>query len=165
MAFVIVTASNIGNQPIAETSTTKKHPLGTIVQGRDDTLGQAEFIYLQGICSTLVGSIVNYDDNFVTALDTSATAGPSRPLAVAMSANLASAYGWYQISGLAVATKADTVSFADGAGLGATAGLAVAALTGSVINSAIVRTVASAKTGVVTVPIAINRPHDPSDVS
>ena len=164
MAF-FVTSGALGTQKIADTSTTKLHALGTIVRAKDATLGEGEFIYLKGVGSTVVGSIVNYDDAFQTALDTSATAGPSRPLAVAMSANVASQYGWYQISGLAVATKANTVSFADGAGLGAASGLAVAVATGSVIQSAVVRTVASAKSDVTTVAIAINRPHDPSDVS
>jgi hypothetical protein len=164
MAFRI-TSNLVGCQPIADTSTVQAHPLGTIVTAVDGTLGGGEFIYLKGVASTVVGSIVNYDDNYQTALDTSATAGPSRPLAVAMSANVANAYGWYQISGLAVATKANSVSFADGAGLGAGSGLAVAVATGSVIQGAIVRTVASAKSNVTTVAIAINRPHDPSDVS
>ena len=164
MTFLVSTPV-VGFQEIDDTSTTQNHPLGTIVTGVDGTLGGAEFIYLKGVASTVVGSIVNYDDGFQTALDTSATAGPSRPLAVAMSANVADQYGWYQISGLAVATKANTVSFADGAGLGATSGLAVAALSGNVIQGAIVRTVASAKSDVTTVAIAINRPHDPSDVS
>lgn len=160
-----VSDGRIGIQPIAETSTTKNHPLGTIVRAVDPTLGEGEFIYLQGIGSTVVGSIVNYDDNYLTALDTAAVSGPSRPLAVAMSANVASSYGWYQISGLAVATKANSVSFADGAGLGSTSGLAVAVVTGTVIQGAVVRTVASAKSNVTTVAIAINRPHGPSDVS
>lgn len=164
MAFYS-TSLVLGSQPIATNSTVKNHPLGTIVTAVDGTLGQGEFIYLKGVTSTVVGSIVNYDDAFQTALDSSATAGPSRPLAVAMSACVGSQYGWYQISGLAVATKSAAVSFADGAGLGAASGLAVAVATGSVIQSAIVRTVASAKSGVTTVAIAINRPHDPSDVS
>ena len=164
MAFIIDN-SRVGWQAIADTDTVKCHALGTLVRAIDPTLGAGEFIYLQGVGSTVVGSIVNYDDNFVTALDTSATAGPSRPLAVAMSANVANRYGWYQISGLAVAAKASTVSFADGAGLGAGSGLAVAVATGTVIQGAIVRTVASAASGRVTVAIAINRPHDPSDVS
>jgi hypothetical protein len=161
----IVTTPLIGMQPIADTDTVQNHPLGTIVTAVDSTLGGGEFIYLKGVGSTVVGSIVNYDDGYQTALDTVATAGPSRPLAVAMSANVAAQYGWYQISGLAVATKADTVSFADGAGLGSAAGLAVAVATGSVIQGAVVRTVASAKTNVTTVAIAINRPHGASDVS
>ena len=164
MAFRI-TSQVLGSQPIADTSDTQKHPLGTIVTAVDPTLGGGEFIYLKGVASTVVGSIVNYDDAFQTALDTSATAGPSRPLAIAMSANDAGDYGWYQISGLAVATKSAAVSFADGAGVGAGSGLAVAVATGTVIQGAIVRTVASAKSGVVTVALAINRPHDPSDVS
>jgi hypothetical protein len=159
------TSQRIGAQPIADTSATQLHPLGTIITANDPTLGGGEFIYLKGVASTVVGSIVNYDDNYQTELDTSAVAGPSRPLAFSMSANVASQYGWYQISGLAVATKANTVSFADGAGLGAASGLAVAVATGTVIQSAVVRAVASAKSNVTTVAIAINRPHDPSDVS
>lgn len=164
MAFRI-TDSRVGFQPIANTETVKNHPLGTIVSAVDETLGGGEFIYLKGVGSTVVGSIVNYDDNFQTALDTVATAGPSRPLAIAMSANVANQYGWYQISGLAVATKANSVSFADGAGLGSGSGLAVAVATGSVIQGAVVRAVASAKSNVVTVAVAINRPHGASDVS
>lgn len=152
-------------QNIDVNSTTQAHELGTIVTCKNATLGVGEFIYLKGVASTAVGNIVNYDDTWQTALDTSATAGPSRPLAVAMSASVASEYGWYQISGMATAKKAAAVSFADGAGLGAGSGLAVAVATGTVIQGAIVRTVASAKSDVTTVAIAINRPHDPSDVS
>ena len=158
MAFAINTLP--GAQPIAETSTTKKHLLGTIVRATDATLGEGEFIYLQGIGSTVVGSIVSYGVGFVTALDTAAATGPSNPLAIAMSANVASQYGWYQISGLAVATKADTVSFAAGAGFTTSAGLAVAVVTGRVVLGGVVRVVASAKTAVTTVALAINRPHN-----
>ena len=159
MAFKLTTA-RIGAPAITDTSTTKKVPLGTIVKAYDETLGEGEFIYLKGVASTVVGSIVNYDDAFQTALDTTATGGPPRPLAVAMSANLATYYGWYQIAGLAVATKANSVSFADGASLGAGAGLAIAAVTGVAVYGAVVRTVASAKSNVTTVAIAINRPMD-----
>jgi hypothetical protein len=164
MAFRIIDG-RIGLPAITDTSTTKGAALGTIVRAEDPSLGVGEFIYLTGVSSTVVGSIVNYDDNFQTALDTAAVAGPSRPLAIAMSANGGSSYGWYQISGLAVATKANSVSFADGAGLGSGSGLAVAVATGTVIQGAVVRTVASAKSDVTTVRIAINRPHGPSDVS
>ncbi len=166
MAWTI-TRGPVGAQAIADTSTTKNHPLGTIVQATDPTLGAGEFIYLKGVTSTIVGSIVCYDDGFQTALDTSATAGPSRPLAVSMSINIGDQYGWYQIAGLAKAAKATSTSFADGAGLGAASGLAVAAATGTVIQGAIVYAVASAVSGTAPdlVDIAINRPHDPSDVS
>lgn len=164
MAFTVAENALLG-QNIADISTTKKHPLGTIIRAFDPTLGMAEFIYLKGVANTAIGHIVNYDDDFQTALDTSAVAGPSRPLAVAMGACVDTYYGWYQISGLAVAKKANSVSFADGAGLGAGSGLAVAVATGTVIQGAVVRAVASAKSDVTTVKIAINRPHDPSDVS
>ena len=156
--------SYIGAQPITETSTTQKHPLGTIVRAKDPTYGEGEFIYLTGIGSTTVGSIVNYDDSYTTALNTTGLATP-RPLAIAMSANVASQYGWYQISGLAIASKANSVSFAKGAALGSGSGLAVAVASGIIINGALVAVVASAKSDVTTVKVMINRPHDPSDVS
>lgn len=152
-------------QNIDVNSTTKKHALGTIFKCKHATYGVGEFIYLTGVASTTVGSIVNYDDTFQTALDTSAVGGPTRPLAIAMSASVADEYGWYQISGMATAAKANTVSFADGAGLGAGSGLAVAVATGTIVQGAVVRAVASAKSDVTTVLVAINRPHDPSDVS
>jgi hypothetical protein len=164
MTFII-TDQRVGWQQIADTDTVQNHPLGTIVTAYSATLGGGEFIYLRGVASTVVGSIVNYDDAFLTALDTAAVTGPSRPLAVSMSANVVDRYGWYQISGLAVATKANSVSFADNAGLGSSSGLAVAVATGTVIQGAVVRTVASAKSNVTTVAIAISRPHGPSDVS
>lgn len=154
-----------GAQPIASNSTVKKHPLGTIVRATDETLGQAEFIYLTGVTSNAVGMLVNYDDAFTAALDTGAVTGPSRPIGVSMSAFVGSEYGWAQISGNAVAKKANSVSFADGAGLGSASGLAVAVATGTILQSAIVRTVASAKSDVVTVAIFINRPHTTTDVS
>jgi hypothetical protein len=160
------TTPRLGAQAIATSSDTQKHHLGEIQQAVDSTFGNGEFIYLMGVASTVVGSIVNYDAAaFQTALDTAAVTGPSRPLAIAMSANGAGDYGWYQIAGMAVATKANTVSFADGAGLGSASGLAVAVVTGTVLQGAVVALVASAKSDVTTVRVFINRPHGPSDVS
>lgn len=164
MTFAI-SSPRLGMPIITDHDTTKKVPLGTVVTAVDPDLGEGEFIYLKGVASTDVGMLVSYDDNFQTALDTSAVTGPARPVAVAMSACVASEYGWYQISGLAVAKKAAAVSFADGAGLAAGSGLAVAVATGTILQGAVVRAVASAKSDVTTVAIAINRPHDPTDVS
>jgi hypothetical protein len=149
----------IGAQPIAEASSTKQHPLGTIVRAVDPTLGEGEFIYLAGVASTTVGSVVTYDDSFQSALASIAVKVP-RPLAVAMSANT-SGYGWYQISGLAVASKDAATSFAKGAALGATSGLAVAAASGLVVQNALVAVVASAKSDVTTVKVMVNRPAGP----
>lgn len=96
----------LGLQAIAETSTTKKVPLGTIVKAvhqsstGSTTYGSGEFIYLLGVVNTAVGSWVTYNaDDFSTTLLAANAIGP---VAVAMSANVASQYGWYQISGKAV---------------------------------------------------------------
>jgi hypothetical protein len=94
--------SLIGAQPIASTETVANaaHPLGTILRATDPTYGAGEFIYLLGVADTAVGSWVTYNaDNFGTALLAANAIGP---VAVAMSANVASQYGWYQISGKAV---------------------------------------------------------------
>lgn len=164
MTYRTGTVALAGHQPIADTSTTKKHPLGTIIQASDPTYGAGEFIYLQGVANTLTGHIVNYDANFVTAIHTSALNNP-RPLAVAMSANVASQYGWYQISGQAVVLKSAALSLAAGDGIGAASGSAVVVATGSILNGMCVAVLASAATGVTSVRVMVNRPHDTSDVS
>lgn len=161
-----ITEGPVGAQPIATTDTVQNHALGTIVRAEDPTYGAGEFIYLKGVANTVVGNIVNYDDSFQTELDSTGSALVTpRPLAVAMSANVASQYGWYQIAGLSVMTKSNAVSFAKGAGLGSGSGLAVAVATGSIINGALVAVVASAKSDVTSVKVMINRPHNPTDVS
>lgn len=167
MAYKIVSTNAIGAQPISETSTTQRHPIGTIVQGIDPTYGAGEFIYLLGCASTTVGSIVNYRGT------TGATAlgyvGENRasPMAVAMSDNVANQWGWYQISGIAVAAKACTVSFAAGAAVavGSSSGLAVATLSGQELQGAVVSAVASATAGRTTVALLINRPNSQGRVS
>lgn len=163
MAYAF-TSPILGAQPIADTSTVQRHPLGFIVSGVDPTFGAGEFIYLQGIGSTVIGSIVNYDAVFVTALHTSALDHP-RPLAVAMSANPASSFGWYQIAGQAVIVKANTLSLDVGNSIGATAGAAVVVATGSILQGMCVAAVASAVTASTSVRVMVNRPHDTSDVS
>lgn len=105
MAFNI-TDERVGFQPIADTSTTQQHRLGVICQGYDSTYGTGDFIYLKGVASTVVGSTVVWDSSYQTTLTVAASRGP---VAVAMSANVASQYGWYQIRGLAV-VKAATIA-------------------------------------------------------
>jgi len=104
MTFVPV-ENQLGIQPIAVSSTVQNHPLGTIVRAYDPTLGQGEFIYLLGLANTVVGLSVIYNaTTFQTAL-TPNTAQTAAPVGVAMSANVASQYGWYQIAGLATMKK------------------------------------------------------------
>lgn len=96
-------------QNIADTSTTKNHEIGKRVRARDvgtTAYGEAEFIYLKGVASTAVGSLVMYDHDGATTLTVARIKGP---VAVAMSANVASGFGWYQIQGRAV-VKCATVA-------------------------------------------------------
>ena len=163
--------SVIGNvvvpQLIADTSTTQKLPLGRIVQAQDPTYGIAEFIYLKGVASTVVGSIVNYrGTTWQTALGYVGE-NVASPMAVAMSANVASQFGFYQISGIAIVAKACTVSFAAGAkiAVGSSSGLGVATLSGQELMGAVVSAVASATAGRTTVQVLVNRPHNQGRVT
>lgn len=100
MAYRIVSPQLIGAQAIADTSTVQLHPLGLIVEAIDPTYGVGEFIYLLGLAATAIGTWVTYnqDDNSTTLLAANAIG----PVGVAMSANVASQWGWYQISGKAI---------------------------------------------------------------
>lgn len=99
MAF-IVRNPIVGFQQINVTSDTQKHPLGTVVQADDLVYGGGEFIYLKGVVGTVVGSLVTYDLNAASTALAPATLG-NGPVAVAMSANVANQWGWYQIAGIA----------------------------------------------------------------
>ena len=165
MAYIISTPL-VGAQPIAVTSTTQLHPIGTIVRAVDPTYGEGEFVYLLGVGSTAVGSIVTYNTSSgTTALAPVGTNKP-QPVAVAMSANVASQWGWYQISGIAVAAKTATVSLAAGVAIGVkTIGLIASTGSGKEVQGALVAAVASAATGRTTVQVVVNRPHMQGRVS
>jgi hypothetical protein len=162
MAYAL-TSPYIGAQAINVTDAVQNHPLGTTVRAVDPTFGEGEFIYLLGVVSTTVGSVVTYD--VTTYQTTLAAAGANLPRAVAfaMSANVASQYGWYQISGLAVANKTKTVSMTVGIAVGVkTAGLINTTGTGKELLGALVAAVASATTTTKSgdkVKLMISRPH------
>lgn len=155
----VVTNPEIGIQPINKTSTVQNHPLGKIVRGKDigSTLGEGEFIYLQGVVSTVVGSVVIW--NTATFLTTLAPAGSNKPQPVgfSMSANVASQYGWYQIDGVAAALKTSGLALASNAAVGVlTAGKIAATASGKEVQGAITQAKASTPT---VVNLVINRPH------
>jgi hypothetical protein len=125
MTYVFVD-DGVGRPPIASTKTSftgagRSTPwkLGDIVTAVDPTYGVGEFIYLLGVASTVVGSLVTWSGNssgtptYQTALAPS-TAGLDQPVAVAMSANVANQYGWYQISGNAVVATNGTLAAGPG---------------------------------------------------
>jgi hypothetical protein len=84
-----ITEAFIVSQPIANTEATQAAdiPLGKIVRAIDPTYGEGEFIYLLGVASTVVGSVVTYDG--------ASTGTPTYQTALAPStANLASRSRW-----------------------------------------------------------------------
>lgn len=112
LAYKITSPGYIGSQPIAETSTVQQVPIGTIISAVDPAYGEAEFIYLKGVGSTIAGSAVIYNEAAITTTLTTATT--SGPIAIAMSANVLANYGWYQLTGEAIVSVAASV-LADGA--------------------------------------------------
>lgn len=114
------TENRLGIQPIGLSSTVQNHPLGTIIRASDPVYGDGEFIYLLGVTSTVVGSVVTWGGastgtpTFQTALAPS-TANLAQPVAVAMAANIGSQYGWYQIGGQAVVATNGTLAAGPGA--------------------------------------------------
>jgi hypothetical protein len=155
MAYTIAENALLG-QAFADTSTTKKHALGTIMRGKDPDLGGGEFIYLLGVANTVVGSVVIWDSAYQTTLWASGASLP-RPVAFAMSANVASQYGWYQISGMATAAKAAATTFSAGTAVGAGAtGLVIPTATTVEIQGAIAATAAT--NGPTTCLLNISRP-------
>src|SRR3954454_14814468 len=104
MAYV-PQSPQLGIPPIASTlplslAAGKSVPakLGDVIKAVDPVYGVGEFIYLLGVASTVIGSVVTFDGasagtpTWQTALAPS-TAGLDQPLAVAMSANVAGQYG------------------------------------------------------------------------
>lgn len=101
----VISENRLGLQDIAATSTVQNTDEGTIVRAFDTTYGSGEFIYLKGAANTVVGLLVTYDPvNHTTTLSPN-TANLNQPVAVAMSANVASQWGWYQIDGAAIIKK------------------------------------------------------------
>ena len=167
MAYSVSTL--IGAQPIANTETTRKHPLGTIVRGWDPTYGEGEFIYLLGVASTEAGFLVTYNaTTYQTALITVSN-GKNKgvPVGVAMSANVASQYGWYQISGNAVVKKT-TVAVTPQVPvfISATTGrIKVLASAGQQILGAQTANLTTVVTTTSTVVVTINRPHTQGQIT
>ena len=164
MAYRITSHGTIGNQPIADTSTTRNHPIGTIVQAisDDSTPLGGEFIYLLGVANTVVGLIVTYDASTGQTALTANTVQQNKPTAVAMSANVASQYGWYQIAGYATVKKNATavspgIKLFQSSTTGRVAGTGVTSV-GKLWENAQAANVATVASATSTVTVNINRP-------
>jgi hypothetical protein len=125
--------------------------------------GEGEFIYLQGVANTVLGSLVTYDPaTGLTSLTVAATnKNQGVPVAVAMSANLLTFYDWYQISGVAVIKKtAVKVSPNVPIYLSGTAGrIKSSAASGDQVLGARSENTATVTTTSSVVNVVIDRPH------
>jgi len=140
---------------------TPPNVLGSVIRAFDPTYGEGEFIMLVGVASTVVGSLVTYNTTtYQTSLSPN-TANLAQPVAVAMSANTAGTFGWYQIEGLAVVKK---TAVAVNAGVpvyqSATTGRVMpTAASGKQVLGARTANLATVASTVSTVIVSINRPH------
>lgn len=125
MAYTITEPKNVA-QGIQETGTVQLLPFGTIVRANDPIMGAGEFMYLQGVAATVVGDVVNYNSFTGATTRNVAAANSNQTLGIAMSANVASQFGWYQVSGACIVTNNAT----------AAAGLVYVVGTGTVTSGA-----------------------------
>ncbi len=115
MAYVIRDATlgfpAIASTLVASTAAGRSSPsrIGSIVKAYDPVYGEGEFIYLKGVASTAIGTVVTYDQYLNTTTIAPATGGKG-PVAVSMSANVANQYGWYQIDGSAVVSAPNAMA-------------------------------------------------------
>lgn len=140
MGWVIIDKES-GMQAITETSTTQNHALGRRVQAKHETYGVGEFIYCPGVASTIATDWVTIAEDFATIR---LVADAKGPVGVAMSANVASQYGWYQIYGKAIGGSGAAIT--DGAAIyiHGTAGLVDdAVVDGDMVHNAFARSTIS----------------------
>lgn len=93
-----------GDTSVVDTSI--KHQIGTRAL---DSAGN-EYIYLQGIDSTVAGDWVSFDEAGVTTRLVEDARGR---VGIAMAAIVASSYGWYQIFGKNIVAKGRSAAIAD----------------------------------------------------
>jgi hypothetical protein len=102
----------VGINPDSTVGTTLLYPLGTRVKARDmgsTAYGDGEFVYCLGVASTIRGSVVIITSTYATTLVVARSKGF---VGVALGANVASNYGWYQVSGVGVADSTASISAA-----------------------------------------------------
>lgn len=96
MAGYLTGAPMVGVGALANVDTTALNQVGKRCYGVDNTGNTAEFIYLKGVASTIVGSVVTYDNVGATTL---IVADASGPVAIAQAITVVSTFGWYGIQG------------------------------------------------------------------
>lgn len=141
----------IGVGDLTAFGTTQLWTLGKRVKARDmgsTDYGFGEFIYAEGCASTVRGSVVTINDNWLTAL---VVADAHGAVGVALAANVASNYGWYQVLGRGVASAETTIVDGTQAYVGSTAGfIDDAAVAGDQIIGMIISSTTDTATALVT---------------
>lgn len=84
----------IAHSDTSVVDTSEEVPVGTKAKDKDGN----EYIYLQGVASTVANDWVTFDEAHLT---TRAVADAQGRVAIAMAAIVANEYGWYQIYGQA----------------------------------------------------------------
>ena len=137
--------------------TVQQYPFGTRARGVDG----AEYIYLTGVGSTIVGSWVTYDELGITTLLVANAVGP---VGVAMAIlNSTSKYGWYQIFGTAEACVITSTAADAKCGFETTSGYVGDGMaSGDVMVGAITRESSASTTGVYTVQLSYPFVNDAS---
>lgn len=108
MAYKTSYNAALGMQAFSVTAvdTIQRDAIGTILRGFDDLLGEGEFMYLPGAAGLLSGDAVVVDmlpgAQSVTRAST-AQANAGQMFAIAQTAVPAGSYGWFQVSGCAIA--------------------------------------------------------------
>lgn len=163
MLQIANTDAGISLGPTPTVSPTPPAYLGQQVRAFDPTFGEGEFILLLGVAGTAIGAVVIYDSQTYQTTLAPSTATLARPVAIAMSANLAATFGWYQISGSATVLKQTNHQIAANlaVGISSSAGKIVASSSagaGKEIQSARKTTTGTASSASTTCVIVINRP-------
>ena len=103
-------STNYGGPRIMETDTVQNFPFGYRIRAVDPIMGFGEFIYLQGVASTIAGNVVNYNPfTGATTLNVPTTI-TNLPLAIAVAPTVASLFGWYQVAGSAIVANNATAA-------------------------------------------------------
>lgn len=159
MVWSIVSPQIAKYQAITDTSTTKQHDLGLEVQAFDESgvQGTCTFVYCLGVASTIATDWVVIGEDFATARLTADLKGP---VGVAMSANVASQYGWYQRVGKAIGGSGGAI--VDGAAVYATGAGAVGTVDDAVVDGDMVHNAFARSTiggAAITGQFQIDRPY------
>lgn len=97
MAAMYLTGAPLGTVGIpGQVDSAARNALGSRCFGVDPLGNTAEFIYLQGVASTIAGSVVTFDEAGQTLLIAANAVGP---IAVALGIVTAGLFGWYGLSG------------------------------------------------------------------